>query len=644
MNLRSQLAAVKDQRLGLSRVEGAQLCCRLAKQLEKAGEYEAACEALEEFWPDRDGKPGTEGLDDETKAEVLLRVGALSGWLGSARQTLGGQESAKNLITQSVEILEGLGSPERVAEALADLALCYWREGALDESRIHLDGALSRLQNQNDDLKAVILIRACMVEVRARRLNDALRFCDEAAPLVEKSNDEALKGAFHNGFGLVFRKLADADPREDYLDRALIEYAAASFHFEQAGHTRFQGCVDINLGFLFFTLGRFAQAHQYLDRARQSLLEIDDRVHLAQVNDTKARTLIAEGRLQEAQRFARSAVHTLKKGDEQALLAEALTTYGIVVARLGNHLRSKALLEEAIRVAETAGDLEGSGRAELSIIEELTEQTSATELVSIYESALDLLQQSQDPSAAKRLISCARKVIDTLVAVERERNSEAIEPSWEGFSFKKEVLRVEEELIERGLRASAGSVTRAARLLGFGHHQSLITLINSRHRELLKTRSTVRKRRHHIFSKSRKIKRKVIRQSPDQASSHISILHVEDDQQIAKLVDEMLATEECNVELCTDGYGALEKLTGNGQYDVLVVDNEIPGLSGLELVQRARNITQRRRTPIIMLSGSDCETEAWGAGVDEFLKKPEQIGQLPSTIDRLLRERRERRD
>jgi CheY-like chemotaxis protein/tetratricopeptide (TPR) repeat protein len=483
-----------------------------------------------------------------------------------------------------------------------------------------------------------------MVEVRARRLNEALRFCNEAAPLVEQSQDEALKGAFHNGFGLVFRKFADAEPREDYLDRALIEYSAASFHFEQAGHTRFQGCVDINLGFLFFTLRRFAEAHQYLDRARRSLLEIDDHVHVAQVNDTKARTLLAEGRLQEAQRFARWAVDTLKKGDEQALLAEALTTYGVVVARLGNHLRSKALLEEAIRVAKTVSDLEGAGRAKLSFIEELTEQTSATELASIWESALNLLQQSQDPSAAKRLISCARKVMDALGAMESDEDSKVPERSWEGFSLKQEVLKSEGVLIERALRDAGGSVTRAARLLGFSHHQNLISIINSRHKELLTTRSAVRKRRQHLFSKPRKIKRKPIRQGLERASPEIAILHVEDDQQIAKLVDEMLATEDCHVELCTDGYVALEKLTGNGQYDVLVVDNEIPGLSGLELVQRARNITRRRRTPIVMLSGSDCETEAWGAGVDGFLKKPEQIGQLSSTIDRLLKERKERRD
>ena len=272
----------------------------------------------------------------------------------------------------------------------------------------------------------------------------------------------------------------------------------------------------------------------------------------------------------------------------------------------------------------------------MSIIEELAEQTSATELASIFESAADLLQRSQDPSAAKRLISCARKAIDALAAAEYEQNSEAKKHSWEGFSFRKEILRIESALIERALRDAGGSVTKAARLLGFGHHQSLIALINSRHRELLQTRSAVRKRRQHLFSKPRKIKKKLVKQNPERAASQISILHVEDNEQVAKLVNDMIASEEWRVELCADGYSALEKLTGNEHYDVLVVDNDLPGLSGLELVQRARKVRHRWRTPIVMLSGSDCEKEAWGAGVNDFLRKPEQISELPSRINRLL--------
>ena len=95
---------------------------------------------------------------------------------------------------------------------------------------------------------------------------------------------------------------------------------------------------------------------------------------MAQVDDTRARTLLAEGHIAESERLARSAVRVLERGDQQAALAEALTTQGVALARLGNHPRAKALLERAIEAAETTGDLEGAGRAKLSIIEELGER------------------------------------------------------------------------------------------------------------------------------------------------------------------------------------------------------------------------------------------------------------------------------
>ena len=634
MNLQSQLATFQAQSNGASLQERAVLCCRLSKQLEKAGEYEASYEALREFWPERDGTPNLDGLDDPTKGEVLLRVGALAGWLGSAHQAGGSQETAKNLITQSLEIFQKLGQTRGIAEAHADLALCYWREGSFDEARINVASALCNLGSEDGDLRAGVLIRAGMVELRAGRLNEALCIHNEATSLVEKSSDPALKGAFHNQLATLYEHLGTRGNNDSYADRALIEYAAAGFHFEQAGNHRYLASVENNLGYLLFTIGRYKEAHSHLDRARHLFLQLKDVGTVAQVDDTRARTLLAEGRLREAERFARSAVQTLEKGDEQALLAEALTTHGVALARMDNQTRARALLQRAIEVAETAGDLEGAGRAHLSIIEELAPQTSPTELTSIYQSAADLLQRSQDPSVGKRLIACARKVIETLgESVGEDRGSR--EYSWEGFSFKEKVLDCERVIIERALRDANGSVTRAARLLGFRHHQSLISLINSRHKELLKTRTAVRKRRRHIFSKPRKIKSRIVGPAP--GSRHVSILHAEDNRQLANLIHEMFSGDAWRIELCVDGDEALRKLTGDEPYDLLLVDNELPGLSGLDLVKRARKMTHRRRTPIVMLSGADCETEAWRAGVDAFLRKPEQIGELPNTLARLLK-------
>jgi two-component system, OmpR family, phosphate regulon response regulator PhoB len=637
MNLESQLRALKNQSSDLTLAERADLSCRLAKQLEKAGEYEAAYDALSEFWPDRNSPPKLDGLDEATRAEVLLRVGNLAGWQGSANQVTGSQETAKDRITRSLEIFEQLGQSEKTAEARGDLALCYWREGSYDEARIHLENALGLLGNQNSDLRAILLIRAGIVEVWALRLNEALRFYNEAAPLVELSEDHALKGSFHIEFGLVFRRLAAPENREDYLDRALIEYAAASFHFEQAGNDRYLARVENNLGYLYFTIGRYKDAHYHLDRARYLFLELKDVGTAAQVDETRARTLLAEGRVIEAERMVRSAVKTLETGGQQAVLAEALTTQGIVLARLGNHPRAKVVLERAIEVAETTGDLEGAGRAKLSIIEELGEKIPAKELVSIYRSAIDLLKRSQDPSTGKRLISCAAALLDVLGLSENE-DLESLEHTWEGFSFKRQVLKYEKALIERALRDAGGSVTRAARLLGFNHHQSLISLINSRHKDLLKTRTAVRKRRRHLFSEPRKIKKKLNR-----ASSEVCVLHVEDNKTVARLIQDTLASKGVYVDSCSSGTTALEILKTDVRYDVLIVDNDLPGLSGLELVLRVRSMARRRGTPIIMLSADNCEREAWRAGVDAFLRKPDSVDQVSSTIDRLLKERKEKR-
>jgi two-component system chemotaxis response regulator CheY len=610
----------------------------LAKKLEKVGKYDLAHEALGEFWPDRNQSPELGGLEDVQRAEVLLRIGAIAGWLGSTDQTAGGQETAKNILTGSIDIFEGLRRAERVAEARGDLALCYYREGSFDEARVQLRTALHILPEGNDDLEAILLIRAGIIEERTRRLNDALQCYKRAAPLVERSQDHALKGSYHFEYGLVLKRLSAPENRGDYVDRALIEYAASSFHYEQAGNELALARVELNLGCLFFKVGRFGQAHEHLDLARHLFLKLKDAATAAQVDDTRALTLLAQGHAAEAERIARQAVRVLERGGQQALLAEGLKTQGVALARLGNHVRARALLERAIEVAETVGDLEGAGRAKLSIIEEFGDRISAKELITIYRSAIELLKGSQDPTTGKRLISCAEKLLD--VAERSEPPQQGPPETWEGFSLKQHVRTGERAVIEKALRDAGGSVTKAAHLLGFKHHQSLISLIASRHQDLLSTRSTVRKRRRHIVSKPKRIRKKVERPQP--LISQVSILHVEDHEAAATLVGEILEAANCKVDLCVDGDTALRKLTGNDHYDVLVIDNNLPGLNGLELIRRTRKMSHRRRTPIIMVSGDDIEKEAWRAGANEFLLKPQGIERIAMTVERLLSGREER--
>jgi CheY-like chemotaxis protein/tetratricopeptide (TPR) repeat protein len=524
-----------------------------------------------------------------------------------------------------------------LAEARGDLALCYWREGSYEEAEITLGSALRILREEGSDLKAALLIRAGIVETWRQRLQEAISYYDQAAPLVEQSKDHGLKGSFHFEYGVVLRRLSAPENREDYLDRALIEYAASSFHYEQAGNQRAVARVEGNLGFLYFTIGRYQDAHHHLDRARDLFLQLKDVGTAAQVDETRARTLLAEGNLKNAERTIKAAVRVLEKGGQQAVLAEALTTQGIIAARTGNQARAGLLLQRAIVVAETVGDREGSGRAHLTIVEELGSQTGVRQLVEIYQSAVQLLEQSQDPATHKRLISCARRVIKALL-VEKPSGLMPKPDSWEGFSLRREIKKIERNLIERSLRDSSGSVTKASQLLGFKHHQSLVSLLNNRHKDLIGHRTAVRKRRRHLFSQPARAKEKSSTDS-DVAANKLVIMHVEDHRLIARRVNEMLSNGGFHVQSYADGLAAWEILKTNARCDVLVVDNNLPGLSGLELILRVRSIVHRRTLPIIMLSSDDVEKEAWRAGVDAFLPKNEAVDKLAGTIARLLDER-----
>jgi transcriptional regulator with PAS, ATPase and Fis domain len=419
MNLTSQLLRQIDNP-ALDYAERARLRCQLAKELEDVGNYETARTVMGELWQRIGDRPQIDDLDQHLAAEVLLRAGSLSGWIGSARQLVGAQEIAKDLISESAAIFESLKETEKVAEAYVDLAICYWREGAFDEARVTLQEILSRLADKDSEQKARALLNSAIVEISLNRFNDAFRVLKEAAPLFENSQSHAGKGRFHIQLALVLKKLGAFEHREDYTDRALVEYEAASYHLEQAGNTRYRAIVENNLGYLLFTTGKLAKAHEHLDRAHLLFASLKDNVHMAQVDDTRARVLLAQRRNSEAEKISQSAVRRLEKGDERSLLAEALTTSGVALARLGRYEESRLTLERAMEAASQAGDNEGAGLAALTTIEELNERLNDDERTNLYERADELLANTQNSETLVRLRSGVRRILEAGRARGRE--------------------------------------------------------------------------------------------------------------------------------------------------------------------------------------------------------------------------------
>lgn len=475
----------------LTENERAVLRCRVAADLTHRGQYDAARKALGHLWRGVGERPNVEGLDESTAAQVLLQVGALSGWIGASRQIAGAQAAAKDLISESAALFERLEQGERAALALSDLALCYWREGAYDEARVLYVRAFDELADAEQ--KAKVLLRRLTVEYSAKRYDDALVLLKQYSHLFDEGVSHVLRGSFHNHLALVLRHLGSVEGRAEYFDRAIIEYTAAIYHYEQARHERYLATNENNLAFLLYKLGRYRDAHAHLDRAQAILTRLKDTGMLAQVDETRARVLVAEQRYKDAERTLAKVLKTLERGDESALLADALTLQGVVWARLWEYQSSINVLRRAAEVAEAAGALFNAGQAMLTLIEEhgLSRLLPPAELYEAYKRADALLKDAQDAELAARLRASARTVMRRL----------AEPPIYEkNFTLYGAVHEYEAKLIERALEDAGGSVTKAARLLGLTH-QTLNAKLEGRHKKLLARRKPVQKRRRSIIKK-----------------------------------------------------------------------------------------------------------------------------------------------
>src|SRR6185503_3099767 len=318
---------LKTEGVAVDTRQSASSAFRAAWELSNIGEYEAAKEALRGFWERIGERPRTAGLAPVDQAELLLRAGALSGWLGSTGQVAGAQQFAKDLITEGMRSFEALGYSEKVAEAQTDLAVCYWREGAMDEARVWFQSALALSTDPTNQLRS--LVNSTTVEVSTNHLNEALTLLNRAASLLERIEDSASLGRFYMQRGIVFRRLGGVEN----LDRALIDLTAARVHFEKANHRRYFARAQNNVGGTLLDLNRYDEALESLEDARRTFVELEDMGAAAQVNETRARVYIAKQNYADAEKIAAASASVLERGGEQSLLVETLQTLGIAQAR-----------------------------------------------------------------------------------------------------------------------------------------------------------------------------------------------------------------------------------------------------------------------------------------------------------------------
>src|SRR5215213_4494969 len=465
--------------------------CKESRRLERAGDYAGARLALRVLWSGRIGdRPRLSELSVDRQALVLWRVGALSGWLGSASQIPGAQEFARDLLTESISLFESLGQQDERAEAMGDLALCYWRLGAQDNGRALFRQAIDAAQKPETKLRT--LTNASTVEISSGCYGDALALLNAAAGYLSEVSDDWIHGTYHSQRGLVYRGLGGTEN----LDHALVEYSAASMHLANAGHTRYLASVENNIGFIHMLLGRATESLTHLDKARGIFVLLKDSRMVAQVNDTRARVFLGEKRFADAESAIFAAIATFEKGDDSSLLAEALTTKGSIFAGSGKYDRAREAFNRASEVAAMAGDSHLAAVAQLRMIEDLGSVLPRAELLAAYRRADHFVGDGASQLELEKLRTCRRIVMNNVEDALSEKDGLI------GGTLDEEKHHFEAQLILRALERENGSVTRAARALGLTH-QGLAKIIDGRQSKTLPgARRPKRNRRKSIMRKA----------------------------------------------------------------------------------------------------------------------------------------------
>ena len=117
-----------------------------------------------------------------------------------------------------------------------------------------------------------------------------------------------------------------------------------------------------------------------------------------------------------------------------------------------------------------------------------------------------------------------------------------------------------------------------------------------------------------------------------------NILIIEDDVPLGKFLSRELGRRQFAAEIRTDGRQACSELLERSNYDLVILDLNLPGVDGMDLLRRVR--TKDPQLPILVLSArnrTEDLVDGLKEGADDYLSKPFSLKELIARVDRLMR-------
>lgn len=439
--------------------------CEEIYRCETRGDLGRAVELITPYWAGFEGEITLPVLGEIEAANLLLRIGSVMSAVGSAEQIKDSQEKSRTCLSRAEDIFDDLDDSEGKAQCQNKTGVTYWRNGDLETAQIYFRESL--FYARSDESKAIANLNLAMIESLNFRYSAALKCYEKAFQFIGKIS-VFTEAKIRNGIGLVYKDIGKSlseTERAAYFDKAIIEFEGALICYETVQNSRSAILARNNIGFLYYSIGSYDEALRVLEIAEQQARRIGDKNHLSVVSDTLARAFIAKGNYRRATDVAASSVRYLGSFENSNLLATALITYGIALARNGETEKAKSAFRQAEEVARFIQDFALSAAARLFALREIFSEYGPNERLSSYLYAVKKLSENQEKEIGDALREVATKIESEIEspAPEVERKpSTPLQP----FSLDQELKTVSREYIEAAIRQTGGNQSRAAALLG----------------------------------------------------------------------------------------------------------------------------------------------------------------------------------
>ncbi|MBR1557737.1 MAG: response regulator transcription factor [Prevotella sp.] len=116
------------------------------------------------------------------------------------------------------------------------------------------------------------------------------------------------------------------------------------------------------------------------------------------------------------------------------------------------------------------------------------------------------------------------------------------------------------------------------------------------------------------------------------------ILIVDDEQDLCEILQYNLTAAGYEADVAYSAEEAVSK--GIGQYDLLLLDVMMPGLSGFELAERLKADEKTAHIPIIFITAKDAEDDTlqgFGLGADDYVTKPFSVREVVARVNAVLK-------